>query len=108
MDKALLLADWKGFPARRERSKREGKLRGIGIATFLEASAAGVAAKDQAYARFAAAGILHVSCVSQSTGQGPETAFGRVLCEGLGVTDPRRAGRIGIHEGNLHLTVLGS
>src|SRR5204862_266585 len=52
MDKALGLADWRGFPARRERAQREGKLRGIGIATFLEASAAGVAPKDQAYARF--------------------------------------------------------
>ncbi len=108
MDKALLLADWKGFPARRERSKREGKLRGIGIATFLEASAAGVAAKDQAYARFDASGILHVSCVSQSTGQGHETAFVRILCEGLGVTDPRLAERIRIHEGNLDLTVVGN
>src|SRR6267142_3148782 len=70
MDKALLLADWEGFPARRERSKREGRLLGIGIATFLEASAAGLAPKDQAFARFDKAGILHVSCVSQSTGQG--------------------------------------
>src|SRR6266852_6480444 len=104
MDKALLLADWKGFPARRERSKREGKLRGIGIATFLEASAAGVAPKDQAYARFDAAGILHVSCVSQSTGQGHETAFVRILSEGLGVTGER----IRIHEGNLDLTVVGN
>ncbi len=108
MDKALLLADWKGFPARRERAKREGKLCGIGIATFLEASAAGVAAKDQAYARFDASGILHVSCVSQSTGQGHETAFVRILCEGLGVTDPRLAERIRIHEGNLDLTVVGN
>jgi len=105
MDKALLLADWKGFPARRERSKREGKLRGIGIATFLEASAAGVAPKDQAYARFDASGILHVSCVSQSTGQGHETAFVRILCEGLGVTEPER---IRIHEGNLDLAVVGN
>jgi len=42
----------RGFPERRERSKREGRLRGIGIATFLEASAAGLAPKDQAFARF--------------------------------------------------------
>jgi carbon-monoxide dehydrogenase large subunit len=104
MDKALLLADWKGFPARRERSKREGKLRGIGIATFLEASAAGLAPKDQAHARFDKAGILHVSCVSQSTGQGHETAFVRILSEGLGVTGER----IRIHEGNLDMTVVGN
>src|SRR4029077_3280974 len=101
---ALLLADWKNFPARRERSKRAGKLRGIGIATFLEASAAGLAPKDQAFARFDQAGILHVSCVSQSTGQGHETAFVRILTEGLGVTGER----IRIHEGNLDMTVVGN
>src|SRR5713226_9665459 len=104
MDKALELADWKGFPARRERSKHAGKLRGIGIATFLEASAAGIAAKDQAFARFDKAGVLHVSCVSQSTGQGHETAFVRILSEGLGATGER----IRIHEGNLDLTVVGN
>jgi carbon-monoxide dehydrogenase large subunit len=104
MDKALELADWKGFPARRERSKREGKLRGIGIATFLEASAAGLAPKDQAFARFDKAGILHVSCVSQSTGQGHETAFARILCEGLGVAGER----IRVHEGDPDLPVVGN
>src|SRR4029077_4146239 len=104
MDKALALADWKGFPARRERSKREGRLRGIGIATFLEASAAGLAPKDQAFARFDEAGVLHVSCVSQSTGQGHETAFVRILSEGLGVAGER----IRIHEGNLALAVVGN
>src|SRR5258707_2935830 len=108
MDKALELADWKGFAARREGSRREGKLRGIGIATFLEASAAGVAPKDQAYARFDASGILHVSCVSQSTGQGHETAFVRILCEGLGLIDENAGERIRIHEGNLDLTVVGN
>src|SRR5258706_7315402 len=89
MDKALELADWGGFPGRRERSKREGRLRGIGIATFLEASAAGVAAKDQAHARFDKNGDLHVYTVSQSTGQGHETAFARIFREGLGVMPER-------------------
>src|SRR6266849_5928254 len=104
MDKALELADWRGFPARRERSKREGKLRGIGIATFLEASAAGVAAKDQAHARFDKNGDLHVYTVSQSTGQGHETAFARIFREGLGVP----AERIRFHEGDPDMTVVGN
>ncbi len=104
MDKALLLADWKGFPARRERSKREGKLRGIGIATFLEASAAGIAAKDQAHARFDKSGDLHVHTVSQSTGQGHETAFARIFREGLGVP----AERIRFHEGDPDIPIVGN
>ncbi len=36
MDQGLALADWNGFAARREESKQRGKLRGRGIATFLE------------------------------------------------------------------------
>jgi carbon-monoxide dehydrogenase large subunit len=104
MDKALLLADWKGFPGRRERSKREGRLRGIGIATFLEASAAGVFAKDQAHARFDANGDLHVYTVSQSTGQGHETAFTRIFREGLGVV----VDGIRFHEGDPDMTIVGN
>src|SRR5262245_2122199 len=34
--KALELADWKGFPERRAKSKAAGKLRGIGISTVIE------------------------------------------------------------------------
>ena len=36
LDQGLALADWNGFAARREDSKPRGKLRGRGIATFLE------------------------------------------------------------------------
>ena len=108
MDKALGHADWKGFPARRERSKREGKLRGIGVATFLESSAAGLAPKDQAHARFDKSGDLHVYTVSQSTGQGHETAFTRILREGLGPTDHRFDERIRVHEGDPDLRIMGN
>jgi carbon-monoxide dehydrogenase large subunit len=104
MDKALALADWKGFPARRERSQEEGKLRGIGIATFLEISAPGLAPKDQAHARFDKAGELHVYTVSQSGGQGHETAFARILHEDLGVTDTS----MHFHEGNPDLAIVGN
>ena len=108
MDKALLLADWKGFPGRRERSKREGRLRGIGIATFLEASAAGVFAKDQAHARFDKNGELHVYTVSQSTGQGHETAFTRIFREGLGLSHDEAANGIRFHEGDPDMTIVGN
>ncbi len=36
MDQALALADWNGFEERAEQSRRSGKWRGLGIATFLE------------------------------------------------------------------------
>ena len=36
--RALEAADWKGFKARRKAAKQDGKLRGIGLALFLEPS----------------------------------------------------------------------
>src|SRR5450755_2080212 len=36
LDQGLALADWNGFAARRAETERRGKLRGRGIATFLE------------------------------------------------------------------------
>ena len=38
LDKALALADWGGFAARRAQTEREGRLRGIGLCCFLEVS----------------------------------------------------------------------
>ena len=104
MDKALLLADWKGFPARREASRRKGRLRGIGIATFLEISAPGLAPKDQAHARFDESGELHVYTVSQSGGQGHETAFARILREALALPDAS----MHFHEGDPDLAIVGN
>ena len=36
MDRTMSLVDWQGFPARREASQRRGKLRGIGLANYIE------------------------------------------------------------------------
>jgi carbon-monoxide dehydrogenase large subunit len=36
MDRCMVAAEWSSFPARRAQSERNGKLRGIGIATYTE------------------------------------------------------------------------
>ena len=51
MDDALQRADWAGFRERRAAAARAGKLRGIGIATYLEAGGGGGAPKDQVAGR---------------------------------------------------------
>ena len=104
MDKALGCADWAGFAARRTQSTREGKLRGIGMATFLEASAAGFVPKDEALAKFDARGDLHLYLMSQAGGQGHETSFAKIVCAELGVQDER----VHIHEGDPDHTLVGN
>ena len=104
MDKALALADWAGFAARREQSARAGKLRGIGMATFLEASGAGGAPRDEVVARFDAAGALHLFAVSQSGGQGHETTFVNIVTSELGISGEH----VHFHEGDPDLRMVGN
>ncbi|MCC7484615.1 MAG: xanthine dehydrogenase family protein molybdopterin-binding subunit [Burkholderiales bacterium] len=87
MDDGLARADWAGFPARREAARRAGKLRGIGIATYLEAGGGGGAPKDQVAVEFAPDGTMTLYAVTQSSGQGHETVFPQIVAERLGI-DP--------------------
>ena len=104
MDKALALADWTGFPARREQSARAGRLRGIGMASFLEASGAGGAPRDEVFARFDSEGDLHLYAVSQSGGQGHETTFVNIVTAELGISGER----VHFHEGDPDLKMVGN
>jgi carbon-monoxide dehydrogenase large subunit len=85
MDDALQRADWAGFPARREQSARAGRLRGIGIATYLEAGGGGAAPKDQVAVQFDANGGMTLYAVTQSSGQGHETIYPQILAAALGI-----------------------
>ncbi|MGE5522497.1 MAG: xanthine dehydrogenase family protein molybdopterin-binding subunit, partial [Rhodospirillaceae bacterium] len=85
MDDALARADWYGFPARKAASQRAGKLRGIGIATYLEAGGGGSAPKDQVAAEFDANGDMTLFAVTQSSGQGHETVFPQIVARVLGI-----------------------
>jgi carbon-monoxide dehydrogenase large subunit len=85
MDNALRRADWKGFTKRRGAAQRAGKLRGIGIATYLEAGGGGAVPKDQVAAEFDAKGAMTLYAVTHSSGQGHETVFPQIVAETLGV-----------------------
>ena len=89
MEDALKRADWKGFRKRRAQAQRAGRLRGIGIATYLEAGGGGAAPKDQVAASFGADGTLTLYAVTHSSGQGHETVFPQIVAEALG-TDTSR------------------
>ena len=76
MDDALALADWHGFAARRAASDAAGKLRGIGLARFVET--AGGVLEEGARIDFAANGMVEVRLAAQSNGQGHVTSFAQV------------------------------
>ena len=85
LGKALKAADWSGFDPRRETSRKAGKLRGIGLSTVIEGTAAGMFPKDQVAIEFDAQGRLEVYTVSLSTGQSHETTFTEIVAQTLGV-----------------------
>jgi aerobic carbon-monoxide dehydrogenase large subunit len=76
-------ADWKGFERRRRAAKREGKLRGIGCAVFIEPS--GAVGQEEIAIRFNANGGLDLFTLSGASGQGHETVFPEIIADILGV-----------------------
>ncbi|OGA32858.1 MAG: carbon monoxide dehydrogenase, partial [Betaproteobacteria bacterium RIFCSPLOWO2_12_FULL_62_13b] len=83
MDKALELADWKGFPGRRAESKRRGRLRGIGLANWVEITSGNP--HERAEVSVLPEGVVELVIGTMSTGQGHETSFAQLLTEWLGV-----------------------
>ena len=95
LDKALALADWQGFPARRKRSEQAGKLRGIGLCCFLEV-AGGSPLSETADVRFAPDGSIVLRTGAQAIGQGQVTTLPLILSRLLEVD----ASRIRIVQGD--------
>ncbi len=83
MDKALELADWNSFPARRAESEQRGKLRGLGMACFVET--AGGFLEEGAKIEFAEDGMVEAILAIQSNGQGHATSFAQVVADRLEV-----------------------
>lgn len=90
MDKALMAADWDGFPLRRAASEARGLLRGIGLANAIEiAGGPVVPGEESAELRFDDGGSLTMLLGGHSHGQGHETVFRQIAASLLGLP-PRR------------------
>jgi carbon-monoxide dehydrogenase large subunit len=83
MDEALKRSDWAGFPARRERSKAAGKLRGIGVAPYLETTAP--PGTELADIRFDPDGGVTLVSGTKDMGTGHATPFAQIVADRLGV-----------------------
>ena len=83
LDKLLAQADWKGFAARREQSKRAGKLRGRGLSVYLEWT--GAIPTETVDIEVNAEGEVTVFSGTMAMGQGLETSYTQLVTEVLGV-----------------------
>jgi len=96
LKKAMELADCKGFAKRKRESARNGKLRGIGFSTYIEACGiapsqavgslgAGVGLWESAEVRVNPTGSVEVLTGCHAHGQGHETTFAQLVSERLGI-----------------------
>jgi carbon-monoxide dehydrogenase large subunit len=96
LDAALETAGWAGFESRRKAAAAQGKLRGIGISTYVEAC--GIAPSAVVGSLGARAGLYEVGTIrvhptgsvtvltgAHSHGQGHETTFAQLVADRLGV-----------------------
>ena len=97
LDKALAASDWAGFAKRKAASASNGKLRGIGLSTYVEACGL---APSRIAGRLGARGGLYESATvrvhptgqvtvligTHNHGQGHETTYAQIVCEKLGVS----------------------
>ncbi|MCR9257157.1 MAG: xanthine dehydrogenase family protein molybdopterin-binding subunit [Alphaproteobacteria bacterium] len=79
MTKAMERADWVGFAARKAQAAGEGKLRGIGLACYVEACGGG--GDETATVNVEEDGSITVLIGTMSNGQGHETAYGQIVSE---------------------------
>jgi carbon-monoxide dehydrogenase large subunit len=84
MDQALKLADWQGFDARAAESKRQGRLRGLGIATFLEWTGGNVF-EERVTVSVQADGVIEVFSAVNAMGQGIATTLAQLAVDAFGV-----------------------
>ena len=84
LDQGLALADWQGFEARRAQSQARGKLRGRGIATFLEWTG-GNALEENVRVDVTADGFIELTSATMAMGQGIATSYVQLAHDVFGV-----------------------
>jgi carbon-monoxide dehydrogenase large subunit len=102
LKRAQEVADLAGFKRRLAASKKSGQLRGIGIATYIEAC--GNNGPDTAVVRLEPGGTVTVLVGTQSTGQGHHTAFAQIIADHLGLPPER----VRVIQGDTDLITTGT
>jgi len=82
-DRAVALADWAGFEARRREARSRGRYRGIGLANYIEIATG--APRERAHITVRPDRQIDVVIGTLAAGQGHETSFAQLVVEWLGV-----------------------
>lgn len=83
MEKALTVADWDGFAARKAESASRGLCRGIGVANYIEVTSG--LPRERAELRVCDDGCVELVLGTMSSGQSHETTFPQLVCEWLDI-----------------------
>jgi carbon-monoxide dehydrogenase large subunit len=84
MDQALVASDWQGFAARAAQSAKAGKIRGRGIATFLEWTGGNVF-EERVTVAVKANREIEIYATTQAMGQGIATSYAQLAVDVFGV-----------------------
>ncbi len=83
LDDSLALAEWSGFAERRGEAAARGRLRGIGIAIYVESTVGDPA--EHVAIRFRDDGGVSLSAGTRASGQGHVTTYAQLLGDSLGI-----------------------
>jgi carbon-monoxide dehydrogenase large subunit len=100
-DRAVALADWKGFEARRAEARGRGRYRGIGVANYIELNTG--FPRERAHVTVRPDGAVDVVLGTLSSGQGHATSFAQLIVEWLGV----ELGQVNLVTGDTDVTIVG-
>ena len=83
LKQALEASDYAGFKKRKRESKKDGKLRGLGIGTYLEVTAGG--GKEIGNIHFEPDGTVTIITGTMDFGMGHATTYAQILSDMLGI-----------------------
>lgn len=102
MTQAMERSGWASFAERLDEAKRRGRIRGIGMSTYIEACA--FPGSEPAHLTLNRDGTITLAIGTQSNGQGHATAYAQLIAEKLDLD----VARIRLHQGDTDELETGS
>jgi carbon-monoxide dehydrogenase large subunit len=87
MKRAMEVGNWKDFAKRAKAARKQGLVRGIGLATYVEVC--GTMGEETANVALDPNGDVTILIGTQSSGQGHQTAYAQLIAEQLGLAPER-------------------